>query len=296
MNGAVLDSLISSRRDVAKRKRAFAVDPRMQIVATRAANLRVLDTGGKGPVVILAPDGPCVIEHYSDLISLLSEKFRVICFDMPGFGFSYPRPIYRFGLEETAEAIIELMDYLEVPKAVLAMSCANGFFAMSTARNHPERVSHLVLAQTPSLTAMKRWTDRIVPKPIKLPYVGQLVMAATARKFSASWFDIALPRDHAEKSRFVEPAQKAVENGGCFCLASLVQGMLERDDAELRGVQCPTLLLYGENDFSHKYTDFQSLKELIPHAQIEGLVGCAHFPDLEDSQRYASRLENFVLA
>ncbi len=296
MNAAALDSLLALRHGQGTRERALAVDPRMRMITTSAANLRVLDTGGSLPPLLIAPDGPCVIEHYLDLIQKLAENFRVICFDMPGFGFSYPRLNYSFGLKETADALVELMDTLAVKQAVFAFSCANGFFAINLAARYPERVSHLVLAQTPSLQAMLQWTDRIVPKPIKLPFVGQAVMAVTAQRFATSWFDLSLPRESRDKPGFAEKAREAVNHGGCFCLASLVQGLARGTDAELQGVQCPTLLFYGDSDFSHKYTDFSSLNSLIPHTEALALQGCGHFPDLERSDCYAQSLSRFVSA
>jgi len=296
MNGAYLDSLLAGRHAAESRQRALAADPRIRMVATRAANLRVLDTGGNRPALLLTPDGPCVIEHCLPLIEMLAPEFRVLCFDMPGFGFSYPRPDYRFGLNETGDTVIELMDALGIAQAVLAFSCANGFFAMNAAQRYPQRVSHLVLAQTPSPQAMQRWTKRIVPAPLKLPYLGQLVMAATARKFATSWFDLSLPRESAHKAAFAQQARHAVESGGCFCLASLVQSLGDCNNHDLQGVQCPTLLYCGDNDFSHKYTDFESLKDVIPQAEIRVLSGCGHFPDLERSADYASGLKQFVAA
>ena len=63
-------------------------------VDTAAGRIRVLDAGGAGPAVIFVPDGPNVIEHYERLIPLLTPRLGVVCFDMPGFGFSLPSASY----------------------------------------------------------------------------------------------------------------------------------------------------------------------------------------------------------
>src|SRR5215510_7247285 len=150
MNGAIVDSLVTSLGRAGSRRRG-AHESSMRYVRTRAGLLRVVDTGGSKPALALTPDGPCVIEHYDVLIRRFSERFRVVCFDMPGIGFSFPSSRYRFGIAETADVVVELLDAISVPKAALAFTCANGFFAMSLATRYPQRVSRLVLAQTPSL-------------------------------------------------------------------------------------------------------------------------------------------------
>jgi pimeloyl-ACP methyl ester carboxylesterase len=71
---------------------------------------------------------PCVIEHYDALIKSFSGQLRVVCFDMPGSGFSFPSYNYRFGIAESANFIIELLDARPVPKAAFAFTYANGFF------------------------------------------------------------------------------------------------------------------------------------------------------------------------
>src|SRR3989337_2871560 len=99
MNGAIVDSFITSFRSRGARRRGTH-ESTMRYVQTNAGQLRVIDTGGSKPALVLTPDGPCVIEHYDALIQSFFEQFRVICFDMPGVGFSFPSYDYRFGIAE----------------------------------------------------------------------------------------------------------------------------------------------------------------------------------------------------
>ena len=293
MNGATVDSFITSFRRTGARKRG-AHESSMRYVQTGAGQLRVIDTGGSKPTLMLTPDGPCVIEHYDALIKRFSEHFRVVCFDMPGNGFSFPRHGYRFGIAETADAIVEMLDALSIPEAAFAFTCANGFFAMNLATRYPQRVSHLVLAQTPSFDAMPNWTDRNIPKLLRVPYVGQVVGAIKAELLATRWFDRALPRGSEHRSGFVAQAREALHAGGCFCLASLVQGLLQVREEDLRGVRCPTLAIHGDSDFSHKQTDFHSITVPIPHAQVVAFQGCGHFPNLERCSEYVDHVQRFL--
>jgi pimeloyl-ACP methyl ester carboxylesterase len=293
MQGSYIDNVIIATRGRSRQESSLKSES-MKLLQTQAGILRVLDTDSRKPPLLIVPDGPCVIEHYTDLIELLATDFRVVCFDLPGFGFSYPALGFDFSVSQTAETVVEVMDLLDIPFAVLAFTCANGFFALHVAQHHPNRVSHLVLGQTPSFQSMRQWNDRIIPKILHVPYVGQLIVAGLARKVSAGWYNLALSPSNEHKSQFVQHADHALKSGGCFCLASLVQGLSRTKDAEIGEVSVPTLLVYGNKDRSHKHTDFATLRDHAPTAEIIMFQGCGHFPDLERPQEYAKQIKSFV--
>jgi pimeloyl-ACP methyl ester carboxylesterase len=295
MQGSYIDSVIAATRGRSRQESSLKSES-MKLLQTQAGIVRVLDTDSRKPPLLIVPDGPCIIEHYADLIELLALDFRVVCFDLPGFGFSYPAFGFDFSVSQTAETVVEVMDLLKIPFAALAFTCANGFFALHIAKHYPNRVSHLVLGQTPSFQSLRHWNDRIIPKILHVPYVGQLLVAGLTRKISAGWYDLALPSTNEHKSQFAQHADHALKSGGCFCLASLVQGLSRTQDAEIREVSVPTLLIYGDKDRSHRHTDFASLRDHVPTAEIIMFQGCGHFPDLERPQEYAKHIKSFVNA
>ncbi len=118
-------------------------------VDTPVGVVRVYDSGSTKPCVVMVPDGPNVIEHYESLIGLLSPHWRVVCFDMPGFGHSLPRDDYEHLLDQGARAVLGVLDGLDIATTTLAFSCANGFYALRTAVLAPQRISRLaMLSQT----------------------------------------------------------------------------------------------------------------------------------------------------
>ena len=293
MQGAYLDSIFASTRG-RKRQEASLQSENMKLLATHAGVLRVLDTEGQKPPLIIVPDGPCVIEHYSDLISLLSPDFRVVCFDLPGFGFSYPALRYDFSVVQAADVVVEVMDLLGIEDASLAFTCANGFIALRVAQSYPHRISCLILGQTPSFQSMRQWDERIVPRILHVPYVGQAIVIGLSRKFSSGWYHNALPKSSKHKAELIDYADQALKAGGCFCLASLVQGLDCTQNSDISEISAPTLLIYGNRDPSHRQTNFSSLRDHVPEAEIVTFEQCGHFPDLEQPQDYAKRIKQFI--
>jgi pimeloyl-ACP methyl ester carboxylesterase len=262
-------------------------------VQTSVGPVQLHDSGGDKPCVLLSPDGPNVIAHYAPLIAHLQAHCRVVCFDMPGFGFSLPQAHYTHSLDQGAQVIIGVLDSLGIAQATLAMSCANGFYALRAAQRAPERISQLVLSQTPSLQAMHAWVDRTIPKPLRIPVLGQLAAWLFRHKAARSWYRIALPKTaqpNATPHAFALTAAHALGHGGCFCLASVVQGLGREMHDALQGVQTPCTLVWGALDRSHRHTSAQSLRSCVPHARIVQFDDCGHFPDIEQAERFAQLL------
>jgi pimeloyl-ACP methyl ester carboxylesterase len=265
-----------------------------EVLPTRSADtpvgrVRVYDSGSGKPCVIVVPDGPNVIEHYEYLAGLLSQRLRVVCFDMPGFGFSFPRPSYGHSLDQGARAVLGVLDVLGIETATLAFSCANGFYALRAAQIAPKRISSLVLSQTPSLAAMRAWTDRVVPSPLRVPVIGQVAAWSLRKKSAHGWYKTALPGT-TDAGPYQEKALHALSHGACFCLAGVVQGLAREHPASVIGVTTPCTMIWGPKDRSHRYTDPASLQECVPHAEILQFEDCGHFPDLEQPERFAEVL------
>lgn len=252
----------------------------------------MLDTGGALPPVVLVPDGPNVIEHYAGLVERLRGSRRVVVLDLPGFGFSFPQAHYRHRLEQGGAVIQAVLAALDLQAVTLVCTCVNGFYAIAAAKlDRGPRIARLVLAQTPSLAAMRDWTQRIVPRVLTLPLLGQALQFSQRRKAAAGWYHAALAR-REDRPRFKTVAETAFDHGACFCLASVVQGVLAEPEAPdiLQGVTLPVTLVWGAKDRSHKPTDPRGLLTLLPQAEVQLWPECGHFPDLEDEAAFAALL------
>jgi len=288
MFSSLVDSLLT-RFSARQRKGVTGGVLPTRRIETPVGCVRVYDSESAKPCVVFVPDGPNVIEHYEVLFGLLSQRLRVVCFDLPGFGYSFPLSSYGHSLDQGASAVLGVLDSLGIKKATLAFSCANGFYALRTAQLAPERITNLVLSQTPSLTAMHAWTSRVIPWPLRIPVVGQISAWLFRGKAAHAWYGMALPRTTTPKP-FQEKALDALSGGACFCLASVVQGLARERMVSLSGVATPCTMIWGAKDRSHKYTDPMSLHELVPKAEIVHFEDCGHFPDIEQPERFAALL------
>lgn len=61
---------------------------------------------------------------------------------------------------------------------------------MRAAQMRPHRITHLILSQTPTLQDMHAWVVRIVPWPLKVPVLGQLVAWFVRKKVALQWYRV----------------------------------------------------------------------------------------------------------
>ncbi|HEY8214544.1 MAG TPA: alpha/beta fold hydrolase, partial [Methylocystis sp.] len=221
-----------------------------EIVETRGASLRVLVAGRKeaqAKTVVIVPDPPNVIEQYASIIEALADRCRVVCVETPGFGASHAKPGFKFDIAGYAAIFAELFEKLDVHDAVLDMACLGGFAGIAFAAAHPERVRHLMLQQTPSITQAQAWaknTDRL--RLIRTPYVGQIFMRSLYGVVTKHWYDVGLAPDAApEKSKaLADPALAILRRGGCFCLCNAYQSLLATPDTPLPAQPRKTTIVF----------------------------------------------------
>jgi pimeloyl-ACP methyl ester carboxylesterase len=292
--GSRLDYWLA-KRTIGERIIAPARELPTRFVETTAGLIRLHDSGeNTKPCVVMVPDGPNLIEHLTPLIQLLAHEVRVVCFDMPGFGYSIPAPSHVHSLNQGAQVILSVLDNLRIESATLAFSCANGFYALKAAGIAPHRIDGLMLSQTPSLPSMHAWVDRVIPRPLRIPVAGQIVSWMFRKKLVSSWYPMALPLA-THRENFHNKAMDAIRHGACFCLAGVVQGLMRGVMPRLDEVKIPCTMVWGGSDPSHAMTDPLSLLQYVPDAQIVTFDDCGHFPDVEAHTRFGALLLEQVM-
>ena len=261
---------------------------------TAYGKIRVLDTKEKKTVVINVPDGPNVIEHQLPLIKELSKNYRVVCFEYPGIGFSFPNAKFDYSYKNGAGLLLQVMDLLEIQNAVLLFSCSNGFYGIQAVSDYPDRIKHIFLSQTPSVTSMIKWTSTNIPSVLKIPLIGQIINSVSSKKLAEIWYQYALPKDSVQRHDFVETAHKSLTHGGCFCLSSLVQGLIVEEKTTLNMADVPATLVWGTKDFSHRKTDKYTIQNHIKDCEIIEFENCGHFPELEDTNRFVQLIKERI--
>jgi pimeloyl-ACP methyl ester carboxylesterase len=95
---------------------------------------------------MLAGTGSTMAEWDPALLRLLARDHRLVLFDYPGLGMS--GPWHGRSFDSLAGATAALMDAIGISTADVLGWSMGGFVAQRLAIDHPQRVSHLILAGT----------------------------------------------------------------------------------------------------------------------------------------------------
>lgn len=119
-----------------------------QVRFARADHTRIAwyERGQGPPLVMLTGTGSTMAEWDPALLRLLARHHRLVLFDYPGLGLS--GPWHGRSFDSLANATADLMDAIHLPQADVLGWSMGGFVAQRLAIEHPQRVSHLILAGT----------------------------------------------------------------------------------------------------------------------------------------------------
>jgi pimeloyl-ACP methyl ester carboxylesterase len=257
---------------------------RFHTVATRRARLSTVEAGVGPPVLAIHGLGGTK-GSFLPTVAALADHFRVIAVDLPGFGDS-DKPIgAAYDPRFFAEALIDLMDALELDSAHLIGNSLGGRVALEVAMREPERVDRLALL-APSLAwrRPRRWAPmlrlvrpelglvQLAPRGVVQAVVHRLIPGAD-QGWTAAGVDEFL-------RAYLTPAGRAA------FYAAARQIYLEAphgDDGfwpRLRELQPDVLFVWGRRDTLVPIAFARHVAEALPQARHLEL-DCGHVPQVE---------------
>lgn len=111
---------------------------------------------GEGVPLLLLHQTPRSWDEYRDVLPRLGGAVRAIAMDTPGFGDSPPLAHRPPSIEGWSEAVVALLDALEIETAWVAGHHTGAVVAMEVAARAPGRVGGLILSSCPLVDAARR--------------------------------------------------------------------------------------------------------------------------------------------
>lgn len=266
----------------------------MREVEIPQGKVRLRDTGGAGPVLVLAVDPPNILEQYGPLLVALKPRLRVVAFEPVGFGHSKPARPARLDPDAQAEAVIALLDKLALRDVALALPCVGFFVALRVAQRRPDLVARLVALQAPAWDDALRWIQRVDRRGVlRAPLVGPAVGYVRAPEIARKWYEAALPTRESGAA-FGRLAVESFDHGARFPLSQAFRA-LERA-APPPATDLPTLAVWGARDRTHARSDPAGLRAHAPRAEVHVFEDAGHFPELEQPRRFADLVATWMAA
>ena len=256
------------------------LDARADMVEVGGWHLHVRDTGPKAaPAVILLHGFGASLHTWEAWARALATDHRVIRFDLPGSGLSWPDPAGDYSDTRSIELLLALMDRLGVARASLVGNSIGGRIAWRFAAAHPARVDRLVLVSPDGFASPGFAYGKAPAVPFVLRAMRYALPAAVLRmNLAPAYADPAVLTD-ALVTRYHD--LMLAPGARDAMLARMGQTVLVDPLPLLRRIEAPTLLLWGERDAMIPFANSADYMRAIAGSRLVSLPGVGHLPQEE---------------
>ena len=269
--------------------------PPSEFLEVAGIRLHVRDTGPRdaGAVILLHGFGSS-LETWDDWAKILDPTFRVIRFDLPGFGLTGPDPTGDYTDTRSVAVLAALMDRLGLARADIVGHSMGGRIAWTFAAERPERVERLVLVAPDGFASPGLEYGRAPSVPLLmrvLPYVLPMPMLrASLAPAYANPAAMTEARVDRYRDMMLAPGvrQAIVDRMG--------QVVLVDPRPLLARIAAPTLLIWGEQDRMIPFANSADYLRDIRGARLVALPEAGHLPMEEDAARSARAVADFLSA
>jgi pimeloyl-ACP methyl ester carboxylesterase len=276
---------------------------------TGVQQIHVLEAGrDDARPVVLIHGGNSVAAGWEPLISLLKDDFHLYAPDRPGCGLTDKLDYHGVPFREHGIGFVEaVLDGLNLKRASLVGNSMGGYWALLFAIAHPERVERLALIGEPAgstphpvfrlrllgVPGLNRLLFATVLKPDRKRMRQRLqAVVANPERIPEDYLDLAyagavLPGAQLGWLSMIErimPFGRVPQGMGTYGLRP-----------ELPQIKSPTLFVWGDRDFCPPEWGRQ-LCELMPEARMELLPDTGHLAWLDEPERVAGLVRDFLRA
>lgn len=251
------------------------------------------------PVILIHPFSGS-LANWALNIHSLSRHFKIITFDLPGYGFSYFKgKEIKYNLSLFSEILIEVMENLKIKRASLVGSSLGGQVALSTAIRYPQKIHKLILVDSAGVTPFPLPLREAIKLGINFssPFLPLLPPPKFVVKFLVN-FCFHQPSKVSERlaQDIVEYLSKIDYLKWSKVLSQTFYTIIDEDlRRDVHKIKAPTLIIWGREDHLIWICDAYYLRNKIKDSKLVVLDKCGHFPQMEKPREFNQALINFLL-
>lgn len=248
--------------------------------------LNVRDEGkADGPTVVFSHAVGGSLAMFDGQVPAFSDRFRVIRFDTRGHGGS-DAPDGEYSMDMLGRDVISIMDALGVAKAHFVGLSQGGMTGMWLGAHAPERIDHLVLANTtahiPAFDMLNGWVKTALTEGL------DGIAPPTMNNWLGAKFKAANP---GKTHELVEGFRTMSTTG----FAGVIAAMRDSDRTpDLPNIKAPTLVIAGLDDGPMGAVAADNLVKNIPGAQRADIADAAHLSAVENPAGFNAAVLAFL--
>lgn len=260
----------------------------MSFISVDDIHLAYTDTGLGQPVVLLH-GYPFNRSLWTEQVSALINSCRVITPDLRGLGESDSRP-GAATMSRMAQDVAELLDHLEISRAVVGGLSMGGYVALAFYKQFPSRVRALILADT------RAQADTEEGKQTRFQQAEKALAEGMAGIADSMLPKLLTPETVSKRPEIVKRVRDMMLKTKPEGAAGALLGMAERDDQRplLSQIACPALILVGREDPITPVHDSEKMHREIAGSRLVVIDHAAHVSNLERTEQFNDELVQFL--
>jgi pimeloyl-ACP methyl ester carboxylesterase len=280
-----------------------AITPRKIILHGQQVTYLEAGADNGGPVVVLLHGLAASSQTWATVAPRLGAHTRVIAPDLLGHGESAKPRSGDYSLGAYAAGLRDLLVALGVPRATIVGHSFGGGVAMQFAYQFPELTERLVLVASGGLGSDVSPALRAATLP------GTALALRIAATITPKWVARLGQRvaqtlpwtSRAEIDGLADAFRSFTDRGARSAFTHTVRGALNWSGQRLDGTErlylltdTPVLLVAGSRDSVIPVDHTRAAHHVLPVSRLEIFDGAGHFPHVEQPQRFADLLDDFL--
>jgi pimeloyl-ACP methyl ester carboxylesterase len=264
--------------------------------------LAYIDEGEGEPLILIHGLGS-YIPAWKKNIATLSNHYRVIAVDLPGFGKSY-KSSNEYSMSFFAETVLKLQEALGINSATWVGHSMGGQISLNAALTYPDKIKRLVLVSPAGFEQFSDQEGAMMTQFVTPASIKSTPDSMVRQTFRTTFYDFT------EEAAFMAEDRVAIRGSDDFdgyarAYAESVQAMLEEPVYDqLPKISQPTLIIFGKQDALipnkqlHPQLTTQQVAEngqgQLPNSQLQIIDKAGHFVHFEQSKQVNNAILKFL--
>jgi pimeloyl-ACP methyl ester carboxylesterase len=253
--------------DIKELKNKYAY-PSSRFISLDGMNVHYRDVG-KGEAILLIHGTGASLHTWEKWIDNLSPGYRVISFDLPGFGLTGPDPNHNYQISRYTAILDSLMVKLKVDSFHIAGNSLGGLVAWHYTTQFPQKILTLNLIDAAGLPQPGKKPPFIF-QLAKLPILSTLLQKITPKSIiKKSMLDV-YKNDQLVTEKLIDRYfELSLREGNRTAFVKRMSQLNEKlVVSNLKNITVPVLIQWGEEDRWIPLANAFKFQKLIPKADL----------------------------
>ena len=232
---------------------------------------------GKGMPVVLIHGTSSSLHTWEDWTKILTQSYRVIRMDLPGFGLTGPNADHNYSIEYYADFLDKFLTKLDINSIYLAGNSLGGLIAWYYTSNHLDQIKKLVLLDPAGFYNYQEIP--FVFKLARIPLINKLVGKITPKFFIEKNLKEVYHDTEKVTNHLIERYHDlTLRVGNRAAFIKKANQPIKDHTMRLKLITSPTLILWGRNDHWIPVTNATKFLKELPNAELKIMEETGHIP------------------